>query len=147
MWWDLQIPWKTLFCNTLQNAATHCKTLQHSNTATHCNTLQHIATHCNTLQHTATLLTLAFRVEIAPQKAPFFIAHKTRTFSKSSCKLFERDCTCGGYRHVTYIIITYKYHHFRMFYMWTQWEVTPVTCRNTYLHKYVFMVNTVLWRT
>jgi len=35
-------------CNTLQHAATHCNTLQH----THSNTLQHAATHCNTLQHT-----------------------------------------------------------------------------------------------
>ena len=52
----------------LENAATHCNTLQH--TATQCNTLQHTAkrkrthhmscttrktaTHCNTLRHTAT---------------------------------------------------------------------------------------------
>jgi len=58
-------------CNTLQHAATHCNTLQHTqHTAAHCNTLQHTVsgvliksedeerqhtvTYRNTLQHTTT---------------------------------------------------------------------------------------------
>jgi len=57
-------------CNTLQHTATHCNTLQHTAThcstqtlriaysrccsTTHCNTLQHTATHCTILHHTAT---------------------------------------------------------------------------------------------
>jgi len=48
-----------MYCNTLQQAATHSSThsvtvpLFPCHTATHCNTLQLTATHCNTLQHTA----------------------------------------------------------------------------------------------
>jgi len=71
------LSWSNLLrhCFTLQHAAIHHNTLQHSSThrlawanprsswhcnilqqiTTHCNTLQHAATHCNTLQHTATL--------------------------------------------------------------------------------------------
>jgi len=52
-------------CNTLQQTASHCNTLQHTathcntrntlqRTTTHCNALQHTSTHYNTLQHTAT---------------------------------------------------------------------------------------------
>ena len=57
-----------LFSHTLQRAATHRNTMQHTarlnhicslslhtlqHTATCCNTLQYTGTHCNTLQHTA----------------------------------------------------------------------------------------------
>jgi len=82
--------------NTLQQIATHCNTLQHTeHIATHCNTLQHTATHCNTLQQFIYTLDMSFDIPTLD----IYVWHDTCihilcAWLDSNTCLHSHACTC-----------------------------------------------------
>jgi len=129
------VRYRIIWCDTLQNAATHCNTLQHtaprvvqvtsakrcgieSIDATCCNTLQPGATLCNALQHSGS-------------------SSVSRAVQVSSLQMCMHTCMKHTYMHTNKYTYTHTLIHT---YRWTCIHMEIYTYIHTYIHACMYIV-------